>query len=343
MRCRILESNIPKFIQYDVCQRLSHGCENAKFENWVENLLNIPFGKLASPPVSYSESEIKSFLMTTRNKMDEYVYGQHEAKEEVLRLLFQWISSGGLNTFAIALEGPPGIGKTTFAKNVIASCMNRPFNFISLGGATDASNLLGHSYTYEGAIPGRIVECLKKSKVMNPCFYFDELCKISKTPKGDEVSNILVHLTDREQNSMFHDRYFNGIHIDLSQALFVFSYNNPNEINPVLLDRLNVIKFKPPTSEEKINIAELHLIPRALKANGIKDKDLSFSKDCLSYLINNHTDEHGVRNLEKCLNKLISTLSVLLYAPGVIKSISDVKVSKPMICEKSIAEKILRE
>lgn len=340
IRFRVLESNIPN--KQDILHRLSSSCENGKFESWIEAILALPLGRLAPPPIQIA-SEIGGFLKDTRDKMDTFVYGQHEAKDEILRMLCQWSSSGGLTTFAIALEGEPGIGKTTFAKNVIAKVMNRPFNFLSLGGATDAAHLTGHSYTYEGAIPGRIAESLKYSKVMNPCFYFDELDKISKTAKGDEITNLLVHLTDREQNSQFHDRYFNGIDLDISQALFVFSYNFPRDISPVLMDRLNVVKLKPPSVEEKIQIAKRHLLPRALKESALSNDQIMISDNCIEHIINNYTDESGVRNLEKALSRIVSTLNVFLHAPDVLTSIdvNNPQKNTPLMCDERLIDSIL--
>lgn len=337
IRFRVLYSKLPN--KYDILNRITSSCDSGKLETWVQSALNLPIGRLASPPSTLS-SDIESFLLDTREKMNRFVYGQNEAKDEILRLLCQWISSGALNSFAIALEGPPGIGKTTFAKNVIANVMNRPFNFISLGGATDAAYLLGHSFTYEGAIPGRISEALRVSKVMNPCFYFDELDKISKTAKGDEISNILVHLTDKEQNSEFSDRYFNGIKMDLSQSLFVFSYNNPRDINPVLLDRINVVKLKSPTIQDKIGIAKEHLVPRALKASAFKSNDIVLEDNILEYIINNYTDEEGVRNLDKCICKLISTIAVLVRAPKALLS-TDCDYNMTSKCNQETVSKIL--
>lgn len=341
LRFRILQSALPN--KYELMQRAATACESPKFESWIESLLSLPIGKLAPPPIRHL-SDLNEFLHRTRYEMDEMVYGQHEAKDEVMRLLCQWSASGGLNTFAIGLEGPPGIGKTTFAKNVVSKVMQRPFNFISLGGATDSSHLLGHSYTYEGAIPGRIVDGLKTSRVMNPCFYFDELDKISKTPKGDEIANVLIHLTDREQNCNFHDRYFNGVDFDLSQSLFIFSYNYVQNINPVLLDRLNVIKFKTPTVEEKVEIAKNHLIPKALRASGMTDAQLCFSDKSLEYIITECTDESGVRNLEKALCRIVSTMGVMMHAPDVLTSVNVTPHMKlPMQCDVSTVKKILGE
>lgn len=334
IRFRILESNLPN--KPDILQRLSNSCEGGKFDTWLDALLSLPIGKLAPPPVTQMD-KMAPFLKKTRTEMDCAVYGQHEAKDEILRLLCQWSASGSLNSFAIALEGPPGIGKTTFAKNVVSNVMNRPFNFISLGGATDAAHLLGHSYTYEGAIPGRIAEALKTSGVMNPCFYFDELDKISKTPKGDEIANILVHLTDREQNSNFHDRYFNGIHLDISQALYIFSFNNIHDISPVLLDRLNIIKLAAPSVDDKINIAKLHLIPRALKTSALKEEEFDLNDDHIRHIIEKYTNENGVRNLEKAICKIISTFGVVAHAPDVLRSIQ----LKGRVCTVSEIDRIL--
>jgi len=343
MRFRVIQSNIPN--KNEILQKLQNSCEGGKYDTWLESLLALPLGKLAPPPIEQT-SQIGSFLKETRHKMDNFVYGQHEAKDEIMRLLCQWSSSGSLSTFAVALEGPPGIGKTTFAKNVVAKVMNRPFNFISLGGATDAAHLTGHSYTYEGAIPGRIAECLKNSKVMNPCFYFDELDKISKTAKGDEITNLLVHMTDREQNSQFHDRYFSGIPLDISQSLLIFSYNFYQDISPVLMDRLNVIKLKAPTTEEKIQIAKLHLIPKALKESALTNQIVNISDEHIEHIITHYTNESGVRNLEKCIGKIISTIGVLFYAPDVLTSINtkDTKITKittSMDCTQNLIDTIL--
>jgi len=337
IRFRIIMSNLPN--KNDILQRYNT-CDSSKLENWIESLLALPIGKLAPPPI---DSNVGNFLKETRAKMDSYVFGQYEAKDEIMRLLCQWSTSGKLNTFAIALEGPPGIGKTTFAKNVVAKVMNRPFNFVSLGGATDASHLIGHSYTYEGAIPGKISESLKTSKVMNPCFYFDELDKISKTPKGDEITNLLVHLTDREQNSHFNDRYFNGVHLDISEALFVFSYNYRQDISPVLLDRLNIIKLKCPSIDDKVQIAKIHMIPKALKNSALTSDQLNLEDKQIEYIISKYTDESGVRNLEKALNRIISTIGVLFHAPDVLSAIELPKEIELPYVKSKLIDAILQD
>ena len=152
------------------------------------------------------------------------ITGHEDAKLEVMKLLCTYARSGRSTGFSLGLEGGAGIGKTTFVKEAIAKCMNRPFYTIGLGGASDAAYLTGHSFTYEGAIPGRLTECLIEGGRMDPVIYFDELDKVSCTPKGDEIINILIHLIDAVQNDRIRDRYFNGIDLDFSRAIIVFSY-----------------------------------------------------------------------------------------------------------------------
>lgn len=308
IRFRVLNSKLPN--KYEIVQRLQ-SCESQKFELWAESALKLPIGMYSPPPVlKPTNEEISLHLKKTRQIMDDAVYSQYAAKDEILRLICQWTTSGKLCTSAIGFEGPPGIGKTTFAKKALSSSMNRPFCFISLGGMADASSLVGHSFTYEGAICGRIAESIKECGVMNPILYFDELDKISKTPKGDEIISTLIHLTDKEQNSHFRDRYFHGIDLDLSNALVVFSYNNPFDINPILLDRMNIVQFNTPTVEEKVAIAQKHLIPRAIFEIGLQKSDVTFTDSTVEYIISNYTKEMGVRALDRALFKILGTLNV---------------------------------
>ena len=151
--------------------------------------------------------------------------------------------------YCIGFEGPPGTGKTSLAKKGIANCLkdtdgnSRPFAFIPIGGSSNGSVLEGHSYTYVGSTWGKIVDVLMETKCMNPIIYIDELDKISRTESGREIIGILTHLTDSSQNDEFFDKYFSGIKIDLSKVLFIFSYNNFNNIDPILADRIHRVQF----------------------------------------------------------------------------------------------------
>ena len=175
--------------------------------------------------------ERKEYIHNASSILDEAVYAQDDAKQELLRIIAQWIN-GEMKGYCLGFEGPPGTGKTSLAKKGISSCLKnefgekRPFAFISLGGSSNGSVLEGHSYTYVGSTWGKIVDVLIETQCMNPIIYFDELDKISKTEHGKEIIGILTHLTDSSQNDEFYDKYFAGVKIDLSRVLFIFSYND---------------------------------------------------------------------------------------------------------------------
>ena len=207
---------------------------------------------------------------------------------------------------------------TSLVKEGISKILNREFAFIPLGGATDSSYLEGHSYTYEGSIWGKIVDILIRSKSMNPVIYFDELDKISETPKGEEIIGILTHLTDTTQNSQFHDKYFAEIDFDLSKCLFIFSYNDPLKVNPILLDRMYKIKTTGYQIKDKIVIANQYLIPKIRYEVNFKEGDIIIPDATLNYIIENYTEkEDGVRNLKRCIEIVYKKLNLYrLVKPG---------------------------
>jgi ATP-dependent Lon protease len=212
---------------------------------------------------------------------------------------------------AIAIQGPMGTGKTTLVKEGISKILNRPFSFIALGGATDSSFLEGHSYTYEGSTWGKIVQILIDSKCMNPVIYFDELDKISDTPKGEEIAGILTHLTDTSQNSQFHDKYFAEIDFDLSKCLFIFSYNDESKVNPILRDRMYRIQTKGYEKKQKIIISNQHLLPKIREQVKFDKEDIIIPDECLQYIVDNHCgNEDGVRNLKRCLEIIYTKLNL---------------------------------
>ncbi|GAG38149.1 unnamed protein product, partial [marine sediment metagenome] len=176
---------------------------------------------------------------------------------------------------------------------------------------TDSSFLEGHSYTYEGSSWGKIVEILIKSKCMNPVIYFDELDKISDTPKGEEIVGILTHLTDTSQNEKYHDKYFSEIDFDLSKCLFIFSYNDESKVNPILLDRMYRIQTNGYKAKEKITIARNHLLPIIREQVKFTKEDITIEDSVLEYICENYTDnEEGVRNLKRCLEIIYTKLNL---------------------------------
>lgn len=201
---------------------------------------------------------------------------------------------------------------TSFARNGIASVLQRPFLFFTLGGASDIANFVGHSYTYEGSMCGRIVEGLMQCGTMNPVLYFDELDKVSTTPHGEEIISMLIHLTDRSQNSEFHDRYFAGIDFDMSQCLFVFSFNDIEKVHPILRDRMNVISCKKYDEDDKLQILKNYIWPDILKRLAFTSEELIFEDDAMKFIIDEYSsNEGGVRNLIRSVETAITRLNML--------------------------------
>jgi len=200
---------------------------------------------------------------------------------------------------------------TSLIKNGIARSLDWPFQFISLGGDSDATTYTGHQLVYEGSHCGKIVNSLVAAKSMSMVLLFDELDKISQTPKGEEVQNLLIHLTDSVQNSDFEDKYLSGIPIDLSKVMFVFSGNDINKIDRILLDRMVVIKLKGYKVSEKVTIAEKFLIPNALNEVYLNEK-VSFTKEIIQYILETYAkEEPGVREFKRCIEQIVQKINML--------------------------------
>ena len=240
-----------------------------------------------------------------------------------------------------------GTGKTTLVKEGISKILGRDFVFIALGGATDSSFLEGHSYTYEGSTWGKIVDLLIKCKSMNPVIYFDELDKISDTPKGEEIAGILTHLTDTAQNNQFHDRYFSEIEFDLSRCLFIFSYNDESKVNKILLDRMYRIQTQGYNQDQKTTISNKYLLPKICEQVKFEPADITISDETLHYIITNYTDkEDGVRTLKRCLEIIYTKLNLYrLMRPGtnIFESEMSIKVEFPMCVTTEIVDKLIKK
>ena len=341
IRFRVLESSLPAALKQDVLVRLASESCSGKLEGWVNAALSLPMGKW-SPRPRRALSDICGFLAEARQRLDRSIYGQEEAKDECIRLLCTWANTSRnpstQSNWAIGLQGLPGIGKTLFAQ-VLAQVMRRPFVCISLAGVYDSSLLLGHSYTYEGAMEGRIAAGLRQCGRSDPVLYFDEVDKTSKT-RGDDIGNTLVNITDRQQNSAFRDKFFAQIDIDLSRAIMVFSYNDASQVNAILQDRLMTMQFKPPSRADKVCIAQQFLIPRALKASGLSNVDMTFDSVCIEEILDHVPDEAGVRGLDKTICRLVNTMLVLVKGStlDVTKSLKT-QVQLPLTMNKDLVRK----
>ncbi len=257
---------------------------------------------------------INSYMNGIDQILDDAVHGHRTAKRQIKRIIAQWVN-GELGGYCFGFEGPPGCGKTTLAKKGLAKCLvdenniPRPFSFIAIGGQDNGSSLNGHNYTYVGSDWGKIVDILIKTKCMNPIIFIDELDKVSKTENGKEIIGILTHLIDSTQNDCFQDKYFNGIDIDLSKALFVFSYNDVSAIDKILLDRIHRIKFEHLSMEDKLVVTRKHLLPELYKNMGLENC-IAITDDNIKYIIENYTNEPGIRKFKELLFEIIGEINL---------------------------------
>ncbi len=285
----------------------------------------------------YNDIQTKYFNDTFK-RLDDSIYGLNDAKKQIKRLIAQWIN-GSNQGCVLGLEGPPGTGKTTISKDGIAQCLRdengdaKPVIFIPLGGSSNGSTLEGHNYTYVGSTWGKIVDGLMEAKCMNPIIYIDELDKISKTEHGKELIGILTHMTDPAQNSEFTDKYFSGIKFDLSKAFIIFSYNDVDLIDKILLDRIQRIQIPSLSNIDKLMVAKSHIIPDILNNVGFSKNDIVINDEDLLYLIENYTMEAGARKLKERLYDIYRDIN-LNYFTGVYKDL-------PIIVSRDTIDKIL--
>jgi ATP-dependent Lon protease len=354
-RMTLLESQIPVQFKAAAMKKINSlrymepgSGEFYKIKNWVDTFMRIPFGKNEGLPISIEDGVEKchDFMENAQKTLDAAVYGLNDAKMQIMQMLGQLLTNPKSIGTAIAIHGPPGTGKTSLVKEGISKILNRPFAFIALGGATDSSFLEGHGYTYEGSMWGKIVQILIDSKCMNPVIYFDELDKISDTPRGEEIAGILTHLTDTSQNSQFHDKYFAEINFDLSKCLFIFSYNDESKVNPILKDRMYRIKTKGYSQKEKTNISRSYLLPRICEQVRFNNSEIIIPDQTVHYIIDNHCNkEDGVRNLKRCLEIIHTKLNLYrLMKPGsnLFEQDMSLKVEFPFTITKDVVDKLIK-
>ena len=234
-------------------------------------------------------------------------YGLEKVKERILEHLAVLKLKGDLKSPIICLYGPPGVGKTSLGRS-IASALKRKYVRMSLGGVHDEAEIRGHRKTYIGAMPGRIIKSLIKAETSNPVIILDEIDKLGKDHQGDP-SSAMLEVLDPEQNNAFHDNYVD-IDYDLSKVMFIATANNLSTIPAPLLDRMELIEVSGYITEEKIEIARRHLIPKEMETNGLKKEHVKFTKASIEYIIENYTRESGVRELEKKINKIMRKIAL---------------------------------
>ena len=300
LRDRVNNENIPTRIKnklYSEIDRFDASSEMSPdagiIRNYIEYLLSIPWNR---------ETKDERDLNKIEKKLNISHYGMEDAKNRIIEYIAVKSISNDINSPIICLVGPPGVGKTTFAE-AISKALNRNFVKISLGGMSDSSELVGHRRAYIGSNPGKIVSSLIKCGSNNPVFLLDEVDKLKKDYKGDPASTLLDVL-DVSQNKRFTDNYIDE-EVDLSKVLFILTANDASSIPHALMDRLEIINISGYTEREKLYICENYIIPNMLKTHGLKNNAIKFERSALCKIINSYTNEAGVRELERCLNKII--------------------------------------
>ena len=352
---KVLELPISDYVKSNVIKKITaveemgpDSGESYKLRTWIDAFLRIPFGKTIPLPVRLEDGERKctEFMINARKTMDKSIYGMLPAKMQIMQILAQLIVNPNSVGNVIALQGSPGVGKTSLARNAIADVMKRPFEFFSLGGASDIAGFVGHSYTYEGSMWGRIADSIMHSRNMNPVMYFDELDKVSSTAHGDEIINMLIHLTDRSQNSHFHDRYFSGVDFNLSQCLFVFSFNDTEKVHPILRDRMTVINCGGYNETDKKAILKDYIWPQLLERLKFTSAEVVITDEAIKYMITEFSaDEKGVRTLIRTAEAMMTRLNMLrvMRDPSVKEYPFYMEYKLPFILDESSVRVLLSD
>lgn len=344
---KIMSFVLSKVVQFEKMNPMFGASEYFKLKKYLDGFAQVPFGKYKKLAVCKEDGseKIRDFLCRLEFNLTTSIYGQKKAKNSILQVMGSWISNPRKTGNVIGLHGYPGVGKTSIGK-AFAKSLDIPVVFIPLGGMSTSLTLSGTDYVYEGSSWGKIVSSLISTKCMNPIFFFDELDKISDTKEGNDLSNLLIHLTDSTQNSEFVDKYFTGITFDLSRCFFIFSFNDKDRIHPILKDRINLIQMDNFTDKDKVNIAINYSLPKIIENVGLNSSLFSIPRDTLSYIAITYCRlEKGVRKMEQCIKTIIMKIN-LLHLSGDYTTLGlDIKtrlqIEFPLVVTKDIAAKLL--
>ena len=313
----LLNNNIPyhiKLITLDKLEELKDNNDVYKQNLFINTILEFPWISNDNNDIFKVLKKCKAkrikFIDNLVKNLDKICYGHNKTKDILVDNICKWISNSNSNGTVLGLYGPPGVGKTLLCKG-LSKAINIPLITINLGGQTDGDLLFGHSYTYSNSQPGIIIKKMVENKKSRIIFYFDELDKLctKHNNTNNEIINILIHLIDSESSRTFQDKFFQGIDFDLSQVIFIFSYNNPSIIDPILLNRITQIKIESYNVNDKIIIAKKYIIPKLLDEFNFNKNEIIFNNEIIENIINNYTYEAGVRDLKRCIEQLILKLN----------------------------------
>tara|TARA_Y100000992_G_scaffold135643_1_gene89700 strand:- start:1816 stop:5169 length:3354 start_codon:yes stop_codon:yes gene_type:complete len=335
--------SILKFITFCYTTNILKYLENKLLSINITNLVKYNKTNNEIDLILNKTDTVYNYIQNVSSVLDDSVHGHKEAKRQIERIIGQWIN-GNDTGYCFGFEGPPGVGKTSLANHGVSNCLRdengnpRPFSLIAIGGSSNGSTLEGHNYTYVGSTWGRIVDILMEKKCMNPIIFIDELDKVSKTEHGREIIGILTHLTDPSQNNEFQDKYFSGVDLDLSKVLFIFSYNDPELIDRILLDRIHRVKFNHLTLEDKLIVVKKHILPEVTLKMGLEE-NIHFSDEIIEFIIEQYTYEPGVRKLKELIFEIVGEINL-----QILQNKDNSNFTIPYIVEKDeIINKFLKE
>lgn len=309
--------NMPDSVKSYIMEKINEiktGENNYKLQMAVNGLMQFPWkpkdSKNDFSDIRKSLTKSRNYIQNVAKKLDETVYGHENSKKALLELVGKWIQNPESTGQVIGLVGPPGVGKTLLAKSISAA-LNIPLSIVGLGGMSDSADLIGHSFTYAGAQYGMIIRQMIKTGNWRCVMFFDEVDKVSKRNDTNEIYNTLIHITDPNMNQHFQDRFYSSsIEFDLSGVLIVFSYNNSEKLDPILLDRIKEIHISAYTIQEKILIAKNYVMKELCENIGFNRKKIHFDDKVIKYIIEKYTLEAGVRELRRKLEQILLKLNI---------------------------------
>jgi ATP-dependent Lon protease len=354
-RMTLLEADIPVAIKSVAMKKVNMlrymdpgSGEYYKNKTWVDTFMKIPFNKSTPLPVSIEDGVDKchDFMENAKKTLDEAVFGLNDAKMQIMQMLGQLIVNPSSVGSAIGIHGAPGTGKTSLVKDGIAKILGRKTVFIPCGGLKDSSTFIGHGFTYEGAMHGAIVQGLIANDSDSVVFVFDEVDKLNEE-KGQDIAGVFTHLIDTTQNHQFSDEYFAGVPFNLSKCVFIFSYNDPNAVNPILRDRMYKIQTKGYDEKEKTIICNDYMLPKIRDQLKFKTGDIIIPDNVIHHIIEAFCEkEEGVRNMKRCMEIIHTKLNLyrlMKSGTNLFKEDNSLKVEFPFTLTNEIVDKLLKK
>ena len=343
--CQNMPSYVKKASVEKIEEMKASNNEYYKQMLYVKTLLNYPWPSENDDAlfrdVGKSDDKSKEFLDSLVEKLDKKVYGHKDTKSLIKELMGKWMKNPSSSGSSIGLVGPPGVGKTLIAK-AIGDALNIPFVQITLGGQNDGEILHGHGYTYSGAQPGMVVKKMVESGSARCIMYFDELDKATSKHETNEIFNILIHMTDPKTNGEFQDRFYQEINFPLDKVIFIFSYNNTSLIDPILLDRIEEVHAKAYSVKDKISIAKGFSIQEMSEMVNFPDNGIVIDDENLKFIIEQYTNEAGVREFKRKLEKIFLKLNIdRIYKEGLFENTSSFSEKNPITINQETIIKYL--